>query len=337
MKYQNFVEYVLKNDGVIEPLIVPNTTMSGSALMNPSVLVYDDKIRVIVRHINYTLYHSEKKKIISPWGPLTYMHPEDDMHLRTWNFYGELDKNLKATEWFPIDTSKFDTYEPKWEFVGLEDARLVNWNREYYITGVRRDTTTNGQGRMELSKLDIGVNGVKEVSRVRIQPPIDKDSYCEKNWMPFLDEPFTYVKWTNPTEIVKVDPSNSSSYQMHLEDYTEELPRDIRGGSQVVSFGDYFIALTHEVDLFKDRDGRKDGHYWHRFVVWNRNFEMVKYSKEFTFMSGHIEFGIGMDKYGENEILITFGFSDNSAYILKMNTDCLEKFINDEVEIITPN
>jgi hypothetical protein len=217
----------------------------------------------------------------------------------------------------------------------LEDARLVHWNGEYYITGVRRDTTTNGQGRMELSKLSITENDVTEVSRVRIQPPIDPNSYCEKNWMPFIDKPFTYVKWTNPTEIVEVE--NESSKRIHLENTTENLPRDIRGGSQVVSIGDYYVALTHEVDLTKDKHGRKDGHYWHRFVVWNSNYEMVKVSKEFTFMSGHIEFGIGMDKYGENDVLITFGFTDNSAYILKLSIDSLEKFINDEVEIITPN
>ena len=187
MKFDNFTSYVLFEGGVISPLIIPNTTMKGSSLMNPSVLVSEGKIRVIVRHINYTLYHSEKKKIISPWGPLTYMHPEDDMHLRTWNFYGELDDDLNPIRWNAIDTSRFDTYEPQWEFVGLEDARLVHWNGEYYITGVRRDTTTNGQGRMELSKLSITENDVTEVSRVRIQPPIDPNSYCEKNWMPFID------------------------------------------------------------------------------------------------------------------------------------------------------
>ena len=37
------------------------------------------------------------------------------------------------------------------DFIGLEDGRLLKWNDKYYLTGVRRDTTTNGQGRMELS------------------------------------------------------------------------------------------------------------------------------------------------------------------------------------------
>ena len=52
-----------------------------------------------------------------------------------------------------------------WDFVGLEDARLVKWNETYYLCGVRRDTTTNGQGRMELSEIDIKDDSVKELKR----------------------------------------------------------------------------------------------------------------------------------------------------------------------------
>ena len=74
-----------------------------------------------------------------------------------------------------IDTSLLDQ-EPKWEFVGLEDARIVIWDGKTYLCGVRRDTTTNGEGRMELSEI---VDG-KEVNRYRIEPP-NGHTYCEKN------------------------------------------------------------------------------------------------------------------------------------------------------------
>lgn len=301
--------------------------------MNPSLLVSNDRIRVILRQINYTLYHSEKKRIISPWGPLTYMHPEDDMHLRTENWYLELNDNLEVTRYNKIDTSKFDTYEPRWEFVGLEDARLVYWNNKHYITGVRRDTTENGQGRMELSEIDINENNVTEVSRTRIEPPLDPTSYCEKNWMPVRDKPFTYVKWSNPTEVVEVNGSQSTRLCIH-----ESIPlsRDIRGGSQILSVGDYYLGLTHEVDLFKDKHGRKDGNYWHRFMVWDKEWNIVKYSKEFTFLSGHIEFAIGMDKY-KDDILITFGFQDNAAYVLRTNLKQIQSLLNDDIEITFSN
>lgn len=144
------------------------------------------------------------------WGPLTYVHPENDMHLRTTNYYLELDSNLNVVRHNKIDTSKFDTYDPMWDFVGLEDARIVRWNEKLYITGVRRDTTTNGQGRMELSEIQVNSDSVVEVSRFRIPPPKDPNSYCEKNWMPVIDKPFHFVKWCNPTEVVKVDPESKN-------------------------------------------------------------------------------------------------------------------------------
>ena len=37
----------------------------------------------------------------------------------------------------------------------LEDARLIKWLNKYYLSGVRRDTTPNGVGRMELSEIEI--------------------------------------------------------------------------------------------------------------------------------------------------------------------------------------
>ena len=56
---------------------------------------------------------------------------------------------------------------------------------------------------MELSEIEITNDKVIEINRYRIGVP-DKTSYCEKNWMPIIDKPFHFVKWSNPTEIVKV-------------------------------------------------------------------------------------------------------------------------------------
>src|SRR6056300_1142782 len=135
---QNFVKYIINNGGSIQPLIIPSEEHGGLGLMNPSIYNHNGQIMVILRSVNYTFYHSEKKLFQHPWGPLTYIHPEDDIKLRTWNFYLELDDNLTISRYDKIDTSQFDTYEPLWEFVGLEDARIVHWDNDFWITGVRR-------------------------------------------------------------------------------------------------------------------------------------------------------------------------------------------------------
>jgi len=324
----NLAKLALDNGGAIRPLIIPANLTEGTGLMNPSMFIDEDgKIKVNLRHVNYTFYHSEAKLFQHQWGPLTYIHPENDMHLRTWNWYCELDNDLNIQRFTKVDTSTFDTYEPQWDFVGLEDARIFRWDKKLYLSGVRRDTTKIGQGRMELSEIVVDNDTVKEISRVRIEPP--KDSYCEKNWMPIMDMPFHYIKWSNPTEVVKVDPTTGVATTAFL---TERIPLngDFRGGSQLVRFRGYYLAVVHEVNLFKSEVGRKDGVYRHRFLLWDDKFNLIAYSRDFAFMDAHVEFAVGMAQQG-TDMLISFGFQDNAAYILRMDMDILEKFIKGEL------
>lgn len=320
----NFVQRALQEKGSIHPLIIPSELTNGLGLMNPSVLIDEDKVCVILRSVNYTFYHSEKKLFQHQWGPLTYVHPEHDMHLRTVNYYLELDNEYNVVRYDKIDTSKFPDKE-LWEFVGLEDARIFRWNGKLYTSGVRRDLDTKGTGRMELCEIVVDDDKVTEVSRVRIDPPNDPNSYCEKNWMPVLDQPNVYVKWTNPTEVVEIYPETAKSKTIFLgKQY--DLPRDIRGGSQVVPWRDYYIAITHEVDLFNSEVGRKDAIYYHRIIIWDKNWNVVKISKEFSIMSGHVEFCIGLDRK-DDYFLMTFGFQDNAAYLLKFSETLIEEVL----------
>jgi len=325
----NFVKLALENGGIIKPLLIPTENLKGTTLTNPSIYNDNGKLLVNLRNINYIFYHSEKRKFEHHWGPLVYVHPENDLHLRTWNIMCELDGNLKIKSYNYVDTTSFPDQE-LWEFVGLEDGRIAKWNEKLYLSGVRRDTTPNGQGRMELCEFKIDDDSVKQISQFRIPTPIDKDSYCEKNWMPIVDIPYHYVKWTNGTEIVKVDPETQSCIQVYVSNWKNFGCGDLRGGSQVIPFGDYRICLVHEVFLYKSTAGRKDGTYRHRFVVWDKEWNIIKMSKDFSFLGANIEFCCGMTTYG-NDFLITFGFQDNAAYILKVSQKFVSNFLNIEV------
>ena len=322
----SFAKIALNNGGSIHSLIIPSELTNGTGIMNPSIFIDNGKILVNIRHVNYTFYHSEKKLFQHQWGPLTYVHPENDMHLRTTNFYCELDDNFNITKYTAIDTSRFDK-KPLWDFVGLEDARIFRWNEKLYVSGVRRDLDTIGTGQMELCEIKPEGDKIVEVSRFRIPPPNDPNSYCEKNWMPILDKPFHYVKWSNPTEVVKVDPVTQSSQTVSLSNFIQ-LPRDLRGGSQVIPWKGHYLAITHEVDLFNSEVGRKDARYLHRIILWDKNFNIIKYSKEFSLMGGDVEFCVGLTEY-QNDFLITFGFQDNASYLLKFPQHIIEDFLNE--------
>ena len=321
----NFAQYCFNYGGSIHPIIIPSILNSGLGLMNPSIYIHNDKILVNLRAVNYTFYHSEKKLFQHPYGPLTYIHPENDLHLRTRNFYLELNDNYKINRIYEIDTSKFPDKQ-LWEFIGLEDARIFCWNEKLYTSGVRRDLDTIGTGRMELCEIEVQEDKVVELSRFRIPPPVDQNSYCEKNWMPILDLPYHYIKWSNPTEVVKVDEKTQSCEQVFIGD-RKDIPRDIRGGSQVITWKDHYLAITHEVDLFNSEVGRKDAVYRHRILLWDKDWNLIKWSKDFSIMGGHVEFCVGL-AIKDNDFLMTFGFQDNAAYLLKFPESVIEEFLN---------
>jgi hypothetical protein len=295
--------------------------------MNPSIFIDDEgDILVNLRHVNYTLYHSENsQKFPSRWGPLSYLHPEKDQRLVTENYLCRLDKELEMTDFARVEM--LELHQPIWEFVGLEDARIVQWSKDYYLVGVRRDTTTNGQGRMEYTKIKLDKTKwtAKETKRTRIPAPKADDSYCEKNWVPVVDKPFHFVKWTMPTELVVADPTKGTCEQVVLKE-TPPAPKDQRGSSHVLKWGSLYISITHEVDLFKNYLGQKDGIYRHRLCVWDEQFNFVGLSKEFSFLDGRIEFCVGAAIF-EGDLLISFGFQDNAAFVLRTPKAVVEDLI----------
>jgi hypothetical protein len=331
----NLVQQSVQHGGKLRPLIIPSSVTAGTGLMNPSIFIDDDgDIMVILRHINYTLYHAENnQRFPSVWGPLSYLHPEKDQRLVTQNFLCRLDKDLNIINYTLIDTTKLDV-TPIWTFVGEEDARLVKWDGKYYATGVRRDTTTNGVGRMELSELEIDKEEwtAKEVSRVRVEAPINKDSYCEKNWMPIIDRDFQYVKWTCPTEVVEADPTTGESTQLSVVQGAS-ANADQRGGSQVIKWGEHYIAITHEVVLFKNYLKQKNGTYRHRLCVWDKDFKLIGLSPEsWSFLDGQIEFCAGAAVVNNN-LLIGFGFQDNAAFVLEVPEVLVNQLVEEALSV----
>ena len=60
------------------------------------------------------------------------------------------------------------------------------------------------------------------------------------------------------------------------------------------------------------------------------DFNIIKISEVFNFMTAKIEFCIGLALY-KQDILITFGFQDNCSFIVKINKDNLIDFIHNKL------
>jgi len=334
--------YALKRGGSIHPIIIPKE-ISGNeqGIMNPSIYVNDGKILVNIRHINYILYHSEAKKFPHTWGPLVYVHPQNDVALKTTNIVAEFDSNMNLVHAGRVNTSEFDT-KPTWNFIGLEDARLFKWDDRLFLCGVRRDCYDDkGKGRMELQEIEFHDGEWKEIGRYPIPAPNGDSSYCEKNWMPILDMPYHFVKWSNPVQVVKYNIEDGTCVDVHYDpEKIYNFAPDMRGGSQVLNMSNgNKMAFIHETSLYKDPFNRKDGSYQHRIVVWDEEWNIVHRSQPFYFMgNAHdhaksidytVEFAVGAAFYG-NDILISFGVCDNCSYILRMPQNVFMSFLRGE-------
>tara|TARA_R100000030_G_scaffold101001_1_gene95682 strand:+ start:952 stop:1944 length:993 start_codon:yes stop_codon:yes gene_type:complete len=327
---ENFVKHCIDNGGIIKPLIIPAEITNGTGLFNPSILNDNGTLLVNVRHCQYTLYHSELNNYEHPWGPLLYLNPDDDKTLRTTNYIGVLDDNMVLDNIRRVDTTSLDK-KPLWEFVGLEDGRLVKWDGRYYLTGVRRDVDPIGTGRMELSEIDIQRDKVTEVKRSRIPAPPPNNSYCEKNWMPILDRPFQYIKWSNPVEVVEANIKEENNIQCKTlyHGTFDDSPKikDIRGASQVIPYKDGYLAVQHLTVLYRSKTDRKNGTYRHQLTYWDKDWNVIKRSPIFSFMGAKIEFCCGMCEH-KGYYYITFGYQDNAAYVVKVPEKVLGDFIN---------
>ena len=169
---QSLIDKALEEGGRIEPLIIPSEKTGGLGLCIPSIFKLEakDKYLVNVRNVSYYLHHCEgEQKYQTPWGPLNYVRPDNDPYLRTDNYLCEFSlRNQVLSNPRKVDTSELPI-EPEWDFVGLEDARIVKWDDKMYLTGVIRHAP-DGKGRMVLSEIVITKKTVKEVNRFTIEP-----------------------------------------------------------------------------------------------------------------------------------------------------------------------
>lgn len=101
---------------------------------------------------------------------------------------------------------------------------------------------------------------------------------------------------------------------------------DPRGSSQMINYKDGYLTVVHECDYWHNNKDDRDAHYYHRFMQYDKKFNLIGYSQPFKFMDGRIEFCCGMAMHPDgNDVYITFGFQDNTAYLVQVPGSYLEE------------
>jgi hypothetical protein len=171
-----------------------------------------------------------------------------------------------------------------------------------------------------------------------ISPKMDR---CEKNWIPFIENGEMKVIYDyHPFSIYRI-PSNvtrgteSDRSTILIVEPIKELECDLRigngnrRGSAMASLSkvfDGYLVVVHEIAFLKDH-ARK---YFHRFLLFNRKWELKRLSHLYSLRKGMVEFIAGIAvNHDETEFVISYGIEDREAWISRFRlANLFEKMID---------
>lgn len=314
-----FVKYLLDNGAQISPLEINYNEIETLASMNPSIWIDGNIGYINVRAVNYNLFNSRYREYNQNDQPISYINKKA-YYLETENYFGTIDLNTLDIKQIS-KVQMMNTHEPAWLFTGLEDARIIKWDENIYLCGVRRDIQEDGQGRMELTKIEYIDNEWVETERTRIPAAGDDTAYLEKNWMPIIDKPWHWIKWSSPFEYCIYD-KNTNTLKC---EFNGNYRSCFRGDSHLVHIGNYYYCFVHDVlnKQLRQETNARVSYYKHYILRINEDLSPAGIFGPFSYDNRfNIEFGCGL-AYKDGKLYLTYAEDDAIALIVKFDVNII--------------
>lgn len=279
------------NPKILE-ISVRNTALNLSSLSSATSIRYQypDHGEYIPTSTGYVLYKGEhiiNTRYVNYWlypnGGYWIKDPAN--YIRTRNFGSRLNNTTFEPEQF-IEMVVKGIECHKGSIYGLEDIRLYeNSVGELCFIATSINYSGTGNNRMIRGKYDLDLG---ECNGCEVLVPPDRNSWCEKNWIPVLHngvDKFIY-KWS-PFEVGSINSGN----QLILETswvHNAPLFSNIRGSTPLVETAEGYVAVVH----FSYEGGPRN--YFHALVLLEKTTLIpLKYSDFFYFHEISVEFCIG--------------------------------------------
>ena len=203
---------------------------------------------------------------------------------------------------------------------GMEDMRLARMpNGSYVGLAVDWEYGHHNHPSVCLCLYDQDDGGKYYIAS--ILPTDYKSGECQKNWCPFVDQNKLLAIYSHhPLTIVEIDLKSGHTTEFIKKSTTNKYDFDLgrfRGSTSPLrrSYGSWLV-LIHEVI---HRDTRK---YYHRFVVYDKNWDIQQISLPFYFSEFFVEFSVSMVLDQETQKLsIFYSKEDNSTELLVVRID----------------
>lgn len=191
---------------------------------------------------------------------------------------------------------------------GLEDMRICKLGDKYY--GIAVDREYCAHPHPSILFCEISNNQISKTIPIKF-----RDHTTQKNWTIFTkDEKIFLCYGHHPFTLLEVNPHTGETQTVCEKPTGYHLP-DIRGSANPVRLEDEnaWLFLVHEVAW---KDTRK---YFHRFLKYNDNWDLVMVSEPFYFNHLYVEFCLSVCLLDDEKIAIPFSTKDNSTEILTID------------------
>ena len=267
--------------------------------LNPSVARVGNDIWCIMRTVNYRMDEEGRYLINGTDGTANDSNP-----INTRNFLLRLDHDLEITqsaEVLPPGNMPAPLFKP---VIGFEDMRLIPDGKDMWTSSCVRELNAEGYCEQVMAKIVDGK--LQHMQRMLKEPRL-----YEKNWMPIVgvhgkdgEQLFMY-------RLGEVVDNNGKTVVQHPADFDIG---QISGSSQVIKYGDGWLAIVHEARALPDKPHKR--YYYHRFVEFDFDFKVKYLSKPFVFNDKLIEFCAGLCWHPDGKrLIISYGWQDKEARI----------------------
>lgn len=293
------MQYYIKSLPMKQKIKLDHDKPSGYQTTSSSIIQTENGFRTNVRCVDYT---------IRPDG--SYCCASNDHVIRTQNILLDLTKEfaIENNVRYLVDKSGITLY-PK-NILGMEDVRLFGDNYLFctYLEMNETRTPQIGWGTYDPD------GTVTRMVPLQVTPQLQ----CEKNWMPFINNdeiyfiysigPFVLYKLNKNTaeitEIKRCTFGNSTGFL----DWNDVHINDFRGSAPPIPYKDGWLCTIHQVVYQKPRK------YFHRFVWFDKDFTILKFSKPFYFSKIGIEFNLSIC-HSDDGLLVPYSINDSDSTI----------------------
>ncbi len=243
-----------------------------------------------------------------------YLYPPNMNYIHTENYWVELDENKVIKQNKIIISSDVETEFKRvyHNIQGLEDGRHIFYKNKLYASFTSFEYGKEAKASMVLTHINQEKNyTIDKVVHLKYQT-----EKIQKNWVPIIyNDKLCFIYSYEPFIILEVNPDTGDCKEIIKKEFKYRL-NDLRGSAPPIWIEDkqVYLIMTHEV-IFNDT--RK---YIHRFLLFDKDFNLLKISIPFYFYKLFIEFSLSImyDK-NYNKLVIPFSFKDGESFLSTIN------------------